>query len=399
MTQSQRQERFRFGPALAATVATVLVFWFFRQAASVFLLLFMAIILSLYLGAVRDWIVRRLRLPQHLAFLLAVVLTIGGIVGLVALLIPPIAEQMRELVRVMPQYIDGWEAALRRFVARNPALRNVYQPGDIQLLGALRPQLEGLAGGLVPRVFSIAHAIVNTFAILVMSVFMALQPALYREWLIALFPPVKRDLVRDVLGDLANTLRSWIVAQSFAMFTLGMLTAIGLYFLKVPYWLTFGVFVGVVVIIPFFGTLFGTLFPALFVLGGPGFAGYGPGTHALFVLLLGVVVHFVEGNVIVPLITAKKVEIPPVLSIMAVLVVGTLGGGVALLVAVPMLACLMVIIRRVVIGRIYEGQAFRRVSRDRVLVLRVPAPDGGVLTSGDPPIDVLEFTPPIRKSA
>ena len=39
----------------------------------------------------------------------------------------------------------------------------------------------------------------------------------------------------------------------------------------------------------------------------------------------------------------------------------------------------MVIVRRILITRIYEGQGFRRTSRERPLVLRVPAPGGGVL--------------------
>jgi predicted PurR-regulated permease PerM len=65
------------------------------------------------------------------------------------------------------------------------------------------------------------------FAVIVMSIYMALQPAVYREWVIALFPPVHRDLVRDVLRDLADTLRSYIVAQSTAMAVLAALTALG----------------------------------------------------------------------------------------------------------------------------------------------------------------------------
>ena len=208
---------------------------------------------------------------------------------------------------------------------------------------------------------------------------LALYPGLYREWLIALFPPVHRDTVRDVLGDMATTLRSWIIAQLLAMSVLALLTAVGLYLLQVPYWLTFGIFVGVVVIVPFFGTLIGTLLPALFVLGGDGIWGFGPGVHFLLVVLLGVVTHIIEGNFVLPLITARRVEIPPVLTMMSVLIVARLFGVGGVIVAVPLAAIVMVIIRRIVIHRLYEGQSFRRVASDRVLVLRVPAADAAVL--------------------
>ena len=154
-----------------------------------------------------------------------------------------------------------------------------------------------------------------------MSIYLALQPGVYREWLIALFPPIHRDLVRDVLRDLADALRSYIVGQLLAMTVLAALTAAGLYLLDVPYWLTFGIFTGLVAVIPFFGTLVSTLLPALFVLGGPG-----GGTRAIYVLLLGVVIHLIEGNLVAPLVMSKKIDMPPVLTIMAVLVVGKLLG-------------------------------------------------------------------------
>jgi predicted PurR-regulated permease PerM len=222
--------------------------------------------------------------------------------------------------------------------------------------------------------------------VIVMSIYMALQPAVYREWVIALFPPVHRDLVRDVLRDLADTLRSYIVAQLTAMAVLAALTAIGLYALGVPYWLTFGIFTGLVAIVPFFGTLLSTTVPALFVLSGPN-----GGTRALWVILLGVVVHLIEGNLVAPLVMSKKIELPPVLTIMAVLVIGKLLGPLGLIIAVPTLATVMVIVRRILINRIYEGRGFRKSTRDRVFVLRVPAPDGGVLVPSVRMDDIMAY--------
>jgi predicted PurR-regulated permease PerM len=145
-----------------------------------------------------------------------------------------------------------------------------------------------------------------------------------------------------------------------------------------------------VAIIPFFGTLISSTLPALFVLGGDGFLGLNQGTHAVLVVILGFVIHVVEANLVIPLITQKQVELPPVLTMMSVLVVGRLLGIAGLPVAVPLLATTMVLVRRVLINRVYDAQAFVG-GRDRVLVLRVPAPDGGVIASADPPIDVLRF--------
>jgi predicted PurR-regulated permease PerM len=377
---------FKLAPALATIILTILVLWMVGSTAGVFLLLFVAIILSLYLGAVRDILVRRGRMPDRLAFFFAVVGTLVAIVGLFTLLVPPVIEQTRALVTVLPEVISKWETGLDRFAGRFPALREVWRPGEHKVLHAVYDQLSTGAGEVVPKVFGAVNVLIEVFAVFVMSIYLALQPGVYREWLIALFPPVHRDLIRDVLRDLADALRSYIVAQLLAMAILGTFTALGLYILGVPYWLTFGIFTGLVAVVPFFGSLLSTILPALIVLGGPG-----GGTRALLVILLGVIVHLFEGNVVAPLVMSHKIELPPVLTIMAVLVIGKLLGPLGLVIAVPALAALMVIVRRILINRIYEGKGFRKSTRDRSFVMRVPAPDGGVLLPSEPVVDVLRL--------
>jgi predicted PurR-regulated permease PerM len=379
-------QHFKLAPALATIVLTILVLWMVGSTASVFLLLFLAIIISLYLGAVRDFLERRARMNARLAFFFAVVGTVVGIIGLFTLLVPPVVEQTRGLVTVLPDMITKWESGIDVFARRFPALREVWRPGEHRFLHAIYDQLSTGAGEVVPKVFSLVNVLIEIFAVFVMSIYLALQPGVYREWLIALFPPVHRDLIRDVLRDLADALRSYIVAQLTAMAVLGSVTALGLYILDVPYWLTFGIFTGLVAIVPFFGSLLSTILPAMIVLAGPG-----GGTRALLVILLGVIVHLFEGNVVSPLVMSHKIELPPVLTIMAVLVIGKLLGPMGLVIAVPALASLMVIVRRILINRIYEGKGFRKSTRDRSFVLRVPAPDGGVLLPNEPLVDVLHF--------
>ena len=379
-------ERIKLAPILTTIILTVLLLWMVGQTVGVFLLLFIAIILSLYLGAVRDFLVERGKVPERLAFFLAVVGTIVALGGLLALLVPPVIQQTRALVDVLPIYITNWEQGIDRFVARFPAMRGVWQPGQHQVLQAVYERVSSTAGDVVPKVFGIVQVLIDAFAVMVMSIYMALQPAVYREWVIALFPPVHRDLVRDVLRDLADTLRSYIVAQLTTMSVLAALTALGLYLLDVPYWLTFGIFTGLVAIVPFFGTLLSTTVPALFVLSGPN-----GGTHALYVVGLGVIVHLIEGNLVSPLVMSKGVDLPPVLTILSVLVIGKLLGPLGLVIAVPTLATVMVIVRRILINRIYEGRGFRKSTRDRVFVLRVPAPDGGVLVPATRMDDVMAY--------
>jgi predicted PurR-regulated permease PerM len=378
--------RFKFAPILTATVLTVLGLWLFARVAQVLILLFIGVLLSLYLRAVAGWFERRWHFPERLAFLTSLLLSLAGVVAIFYILVPPVISQTQALIKVLPNYITGWEDSLDRTISRVPALREFWPPGQHKILGAVYNEVSGSFATIPTRVLSIVQGAISIFSISVIAIYLSLHPALYREWLIALFPPIHRDLVRDVLSDLGDTLRSYIVGQLLVMAFLAALTAIFLYILNVPFALTFGIFTGLVAIIPFFGTLLSTTLPALFVLNTPN-----GGIRALAVLGVGVVVHLIEGNIVSPYAMSKKVDLPPVLTIMSVLIMGQLLGGIGLIVALPTLAMVMVIVRRILITRIYEGQGFRRTTRERPLVLRLPAPGGGVLVPAGQPIDVVSI--------
>jgi predicted PurR-regulated permease PerM len=382
--------RFKFAPMLTATVLTVLFLWLFKTVAQVFVLLMLGVLLSLFWGAVADWIERRTHAPERLALTTAILGSVGALGLLVWILAPPVIEQTRKLIEQLPTFITSWEAGIDTLASKIPALGEMLGPQkEHRTLTAIYGQLSGVFGSIPTRLFEMVHAAINIFAVGVMGIYLSLHPALYREWLIALFPPIHRDLVRDVLTDLADSLRAYIVGQLLTMTFLGAITALGLYVLNVPFWGVFGIFTGLVAIIPFFGTLLSTTLPALFVLTGNGYNGFSPFGHAMLVVGLGVVVHLIEGNIVSPLVMSKKVDLPPVLTIMSVLVIGQLLGGLGLIIALPTLAAIMVIVRRILITRIYEGQGFRRTTRERPLMLRVPVPGGGVVAAPGPPVDIV----------
>jgi predicted PurR-regulated permease PerM len=348
---------------LIATIFAILLLLFVYSVADVLLMVFVAALFSLYLGAIADFLQARANMPRGLGLACAMLLTVLLAFGVGYMVVPPVLQQTQELVSALPAEITGWTESLRNVVARYPILQSVIHPDEVQR------QLGGMmanASKLVPAVLNFMHGFIDLSGILVMGIYMASRPELYREGIIALAPPVHRELVRDILADLKRSLRAWIGGQMIAMFFLGVLTWAGLVVLKVPFALAFGVFTGVAVLVPFFGSLLSTLLPAILVVGQGGIV------QALLVVLLGVVIHVIEGNIIHPIVMERRVHLPPVLSITSVLVMGELLGFIGLLVAVPVLATTMVIVRRIYIHRLLEGKGFRRFVRDAPTEIRLP---------------------------
>ena len=73
-----------------------------------------------------------------------------GVALLFWVLVPPLIAQTQELVKVLPAYIGGWEAAIDRMAAKVPALRSVYIPGEHRILLAVYTQVSGQFGDVDP---------------------------------------------------------------------------------------------------------------------------------------------------------------------------------------------------------------------------------------------------------
>jgi predicted PurR-regulated permease PerM len=332
-----------------ALFVAALVIWFTLRVAEVLLLVFLSILLAFYLSSITDLLERRFRMARWLGLTLAVVVTSAGLAGLAALLVPPVIDQTEALVQGLPQTLTDIQGVVAAWAGKYDVLaRTELGDPEAGLIGGLVGDATAfLRGSLVPYVRAGGKLFVEMVSVLVMALYLARQPTLYRDGILALVAPRHRPVARHLLSDAGATLRAWIVGQLLAMAVLAIFTAIGLWLLQVPYWLAFGIFTGLVALVPFFGSLASTVLPALFVVG------TGDWLRVALVLLLGVLVHVVEANFVVPRIMQHQVHLPPVLTITSVLIMATLLGAIGLVVAVPILAILIVATRHILQGQIY----------------------------------------------
>jgi predicted PurR-regulated permease PerM len=343
--ESERRRGFPLGWILLAVLVVALLI----RTVDVLIIVFLAIILAVYLDAVSGFFQRRFGVPRYMGLATAVALTLGGLVGVVFLIAPAVASQVQDLIANLPQFLTELDQNINRLFRSIPVLRRgVTEGGTPGLLATSLNELVGvLRGAVVPYLKGGIELIIEVISVFAMALYLARNPSTYVEGLVALVPPERRRLARVILYDLKVTLHAWVVGQLIAMVLLAALTTLGLWMLGVPYFLAFGVFAGVAAIVPFFGTLFSTLIPALFALG---FAGL---PKAIAVALMGVVVHLIEANFVAPVVMERKVNLPPVITIAGVLLIGKLFGLAGLIVAVPILAFVMVLVRHVLMGEVY----------------------------------------------
>lgn len=349
VTASEPAAASRRATPLLLLLLAVLGFLFLYKVAELVLVFFIAALLGVFLSGFTDLLCHKTRVPRGLGLIFALLFTLAGLAGVIALIAPALMQQAVDLVDAAPRYLTEIDNRIRQFAGRYPVLRRtgLSAPESGVISDAITETADFLRRSALAYATATGRILIDTVAVIVMALYLAWRPALYRDGLVQLVPPRHRAVATAILTDLGATLRAWVGAQMLAMVVLAIFTGVGLLLLDVPFWLAFSIFTGVAVMVPFFGTITATLLPAILVLGERG------GVAFLGVAMVGVVVHLVEANVVHPLIMHHRVALPPVLTIFGVLVMAKLGGLLGMVVAVPTLATLVVVVRHVLIYQIY----------------------------------------------
>ncbi len=151
-------------------------------------------------------------------------------------------------------------------------------------------------------------------------------------------PIQKRNRAREVMETLGFTLWGWLKGTFLSMIIIGIITTVGLSVIGVPLALLLGVFAGIMEFIPNIGPFIAGVPAVLLALT------VDP-TKALYVVGLFVVVQSIEGYILTPLVQKHAIDLPPVLTITAQLIMGLLAGFMGLLLAMPLMAVIMVLVK------------------------------------------------------
>ncbi|BDG71503.1 AI-2E family transporter [Roseomonas fluvialis] len=314
------------GSVLVLLAVTAMLFVF---APAVPLLGFAGLLLAVALSVPALWLMRLTGCPRWVAVLGVVVciLALAGLAGLTAA--APLAEQAAALAEALPRSF----AALRDSLAGSDSLRWVAD----RLTPADTPDLD--AGMAATAAGATLGWIGNAVLVALVGVYLAVAPHDYAAGLRALLHPAVEREAAETLAECGQVLRGWLLGQGFAMLVTGLCTWVGLMLLGVPMAGVLAVIAALLGFIPNIGPVIAAV-PAMLLA-----ATVSPWL-ALWVALLFLVVQFIEGNVLTPLVQQQVADLPPAALLLAqVLMAGAFGLlGVAL--AAPLAAVGAVIVRR-----------------------------------------------------
>lgn len=314
--------------AFAAVALLLIVF-----AADIVLLLFASILLAILLRSLAEPLAARLRISPRWALAIVVVLLALSF-GLIGWSIAPaIGEQVRELRAALPAALQRLQQELSRFVWLEVFFDAAPRPAEVAGQSEMAGKVTGALSGTL-------SAIGHTVVAVVIALYLAADPRPYVEGTVRLFPLAHRDRAREVLLAMGNTLRWWLFGKAISMVAVGVAVFIGLAVIGVPMAGALALIAALLDFIPNIGPLLALLPAALFAL----LQGM---TQVFYVVLLYGVIQTVESYLLTPMIERRTVELPPALTLVALLVAALLFGWLGLLLAAPATAALMVFVQMV----------------------------------------------------
>ena len=323
----------RVGVAVGITLLVLLLTGLLGTAFGVFLRVLAALLIALPLRAGATWLHRRTGLPTGLALVIVALLVGALLVGMGWLFSARISEQVRGLQEELPRAVHDVQTRVRgtewgQWLSRE----NI---DFTRLVGGTSEWL-GRATGIFSTTLSV---LADTYVIVFLALFIAIQPKLYRAGLVMLVPKAHRERATQVLDKISDTLVKWVLGRLLSMLVVGVLTVLGLWALGMPMAAALGLFAGLVTFIPNIGPII-SMVPALllaFFNGGP--------QMALYVLLLYLGTQTLESVAVSPVVQQRLILMPPALIFIGQLIIGSYTGLLGLTLATPIIAILIVLVK------------------------------------------------------
>lgn len=279
-----------------------------------------ALIISVMLQPLFDFFQKK-RIPRVISVVLAYLLIFGIISLLIYMSVPLFVSEINQFSQIFPKYFEKIAPPLRSL--------GVQAFSDIEnFVEFLSKNLESIAKNILRAASAIFGGILSTLFVFSLSIFLSLEEKPIEKSLVLVFPKKYEAYVLDLWQRCRSRVSGWFLARVLGSLFVGVLSYISLLIFKTKYPLSFAMLAGIFDFVPVIGPFFvGALI--FLVVSLDNFM------RALFILIVFILIHQIEGNIILPLLMKKFIDLSPVLVILALTIGGILWGFWGAILAIP----------------------------------------------------------------
>jgi len=298
-----------------------------------------------YLGDPLVNVLRRLRLSRTWAALIVFLLLMTLILGMLLFFIPLLTRQVTLLINRIPVVVDWLQQSLLPWLNSEFNLNLSFDLVDLKKVLAQHWQQASNIAAEVWKIFSQSGLVIlGWFAKLLLIPVVTFY--LLRDWdqvllgLRELLPRRIEPLVVHLTRECNGVLGAFLRGQLLVMLVQAVVYSVGLMLVGLDLALLLGSIAGLVGIVPYLGVIIG-----IFSAGIAAVIQFHDWIHVIYVIIVFLVAHVIENFILTPWLVGDRIGLHPVAVIFAVLVGGHLFGVMGVLLALPVAAVIMVLIR------------------------------------------------------
>lgn len=266
-------------------------------------------------------------LPRPFAVILLYLCIATVVITLLWFTLAPLVGQAQELVNSLPEVVGRVWAWVQRQDER---------VDNIPVVESLAGQLQGLAGRLFALPMTVVSSLFDLLLVVFLSLYWLLAAPKLGHFIRSLLPEKRRERAGELMAHVGHTVGGYIRGVGINVIVVTIVSYIGLRLIGLPFALVFAVIAGLFEVIPIVGAF---ISGALIV----GFALSQSLQTALITLAFFVALQQLEGNVLTPMVMRSQTHIHPFLILVALVLGGSIGGLLGVLVAIPLAGALKVL--------------------------------------------------------
>lgn len=318
-----------------------LLFLLLKRLSSVLLPFMVAWLMAYLLQPLVSFFQYKLKFKNRALSILSTFLLLAGIItGLSVLLIPVISSEMQRMVELISLYIQdvnvdsflppSWQLEIRNYLSQLNIQKVLQNDNIMELIKKIAPQLWNIVNGSLSLIFGFAVIII----VFLYLIFILIDYEKVTKGMFQIIPPKYKGIVSEIVKDIEVGMNRYFRGQSLVALIVGILFTIGFSIIGLPLAIVFGLFIGVLNLIPYLQML-GIVPALLLALLQSAETGQSFWSIIVGLLIVFIIVQSIQDMFLVPKIMGRVMGLNPAIILLSLSVWGSLMGMIGLIIALP----------------------------------------------------------------